>query len=200
MNYERYFQSGELSCNWFDIIDPAEVLRLPTVDIGHPVNLPDRKAVKAAFKQFGEVVNRFDGSRVVFPSASAGKMLYQSGIDIHGIVGAFKMLFESSIRAWNEREVPMNGHKYHFNVRAYRNYVNKFAFEDRDYYIRFTIREIGADSSVHASTISEVAVLEKTEGAGPDSHPKNPEDGHTTPFIDRKIAYFLGVVNGEGLS
>ena len=196
-SFERYFARCDVSRNWFDIVDPSVVGGIATVDIGHPEYLSDRQAIKAAFRAFGEVENRADGSRVVFPAASAGKMLYQSGVDIHGLAAAFKLLFETSVRVWNEREVPMAGHKFHFNVRSYRNYLNKFTDGKTEYYIRFTIREIGKDSAVHASTISEVVVYRKTEGALADSHPKNPEDGHKAPFIDNKIAYYLGAVNGE---
>lgn len=192
---QAYFLQHELSCNWFDVVDPTVVLNLPTVDIGRPHHLEDRRAVKTAFKEFGLVRNSNDGIEVSFPAASAGKMLYQSGVDIHGIAAAFKMLFESSVRAWNEKEVPMEGHKFHFNVGAYRNYVNRFLFEGTEYYIRFTIREIGKDSSVHASTISDVTVYRKTEDAASDSHPENPEDGRKASFIDNKIAFYLNAVN-----
>lgn len=137
--FAEYFTQHELSCNWFDIVDPGVLLRLPPQDIGTPERLADRKAVKDAFKAFGSVRNGNDGTTVVFPAASAGKMLYQSGTDIHGI---------------------------------------------------------GKDSSVHASTISDVAVYRKTEDARPDSHPENPEDEHTASFIDNKIAHYLGAVNG----
>ena len=194
--FARYFADSPLSRNWFDIVDPSEALKLATVDIGKPEYLVDRKAIKSAFKAFGLVVNATDGLSVRFPAASAGKMLYQSGVDIHGIAGAFKSLFESSLRVWNEREVPMEGHKFHFNVGAYRNYLNKFTDGKGEYYIRFTVREIGNDSSVHASTISEVAIYGKDEGAAADSHPKNSEDGHKAPFIDNKIAFYLSYVNG----
>ena len=190
----RYFADGALSCNWFDIVDPNVILSLPAVDIGQPKRLDDRKAIKAAFKDFGLVRNLADGQDVLFPAASAGKMLYQSGVDIRGIAAAFNKLFESSIRAWNEREVPMEGHKFHFNVGAYRNYINRFIFAGTEYFVRFTVREIGNDSSVHASTISEVAVYAKTEDARLDSHPENPEDEHTASFIDHKISYYLNAV------
>ena len=193
----EYFAQHELSKNWFDIVDPSLLLQLMPQDIGRPRRLLDRKAVKETFKAFG-VVRNPDGSAVTFPAASAGKMLYQSGVDIHGIAAAFKMLFESSIRVWNEREVPMEGHKFHFNVAVYRNYANRFKFDGHEYFIRFTIREIGKDSSVHASTISDVAVYRKTEDARPDSHPENPEDEHTASFIDNKIAHYLSAVNGVG--
>ena len=191
-----YFANSPLSRNWFDIVDPSKALKLATVNIGRPEYLADRKAIKEAFKAFGLVVNAADGLAVTFPAASAGKILYQSGVDIHGIAGAFKSLFESSIRVWNEREVPMEGHKFHFNVGAYRNYLNKFTDGRGEYYIRFTVREIGKDSSVHASTISEVAIYGKNEGARTDSHPKNPEDGSKAPFTDNKIALYLSYVNG----
>ena len=192
----RCLADNPLSRSWFDVVDPSVVSGIMTVDIGKPEYLVDRKAIKNAFKAFGLVVNAADGLAVTFPAASAGKMLYQSGVDIHGIAGAFKSLFESSIRVWNEREVPMEGHKFHFNVGAYRNYLNKFTDGKAEYYIRFTVREIGTDSSVHASTISEVAIYGKDEGAAADSHPKNSEDGHKAPFIDNKIAFFLSYVNG----
>ena len=192
----EWFAGNPLSRNWFDIVDPSEALKLATVNIGKPEYLADRKAIKNAFKAFGLVVNAADGLAVTFPAASAGKMLYQSGVDIHGIAGAFKSLFESSIRVWNEKEVPMEGHKFHFNVGAYRNYLNKFTDGKGEYYIRFTVREIGKDSSVHASTISEVAIYGKNEGARTDSHPENPEDGSKAPFTDNKIALYLSYVNG----
>ena len=194
--FARYFADYSLSRNWFEIVNPSEALKLVTVNIGRPEYLADRKAIKEAFKAFGLVVNLADGSAVSFPAASAGKMLYQSGVDIRGIAGAFKSLFESSIRVWNEREVPMEGHKFHFNVGAYRNYLNKFTDGKCEYYIRFTVREIGKDSSVHASTISEVTIYEKNEGARTDSHPENPEDGSKAPFTDNKIALYLSYVNG----
>ena len=54
------------------------------------------------------------------------------------------------------------------------------------------------DSSVHASTISGVAIYEKNEGARTDSHPENPEDGSKAPFTDSKIALYLSYVNGGG--
>ena len=57
---------------------------------------------------------------------------------------------------------------------------------------------IGKDSSVHASTISEVAIYGKNEGARTDSHPENPEDGSKAPFTDNKIALYLSYVNGGG--
>ena len=107
VNMSDYFAQGELSRNWFDIVDPFLLLRLPSQNIGKPERLADRKAVKECFKSFGLVRNQSDGARVTFPAASAGKMLYQSGTDVHGIAAAFKQLFESSIRVWNEREVPM---------------------------------------------------------------------------------------------
>ena len=77
-----------------------------------------------------------------------------------------------------------------------KRYTNRFLFGGSEYFIRFTIREIGKDSSVHASTISDVAVYRKTEDARPDSHPENPEDEHTASFIDNKVAYYLNAVNG----
>jgi len=190
--YDEYFSTNPLSCNWFDIVNPNIILSLPAIELGSPqVTLSDRHAIKAAFKGFGIVTNEADGLRVTFPAASAGKMLYQSGTDIRTIAASFKFLFEKSRRAWDEREVPMPGHKFHFNVSAYRNYICKFRINASEYFIRFTIRKVGQDSSVHASTISEVAIYRKTEGIPADSHLENPEDGHRMPFIDNKIAHYL---------
>ena len=97
----RYFADGALSCNWFDIVDPNVILSLSAVDIGRPKRLDDRKAIKAAFKDFGPVRNLADGKDVIFA---------------------------------------------------------------------------------------------KTEDARLDSHPENPEDEHTAPFIDHKISYYLNAV------
>ena len=73
---------------------------------------------------------------------------------------------------------------------------NWFDIVDPSEALKLATVDIGKDSSVHASTISEVAIYGKDEGAAADSHPKNSEDGHKAPFIDNKIAFYLSYVNG----
>ena len=55
MTVKRYFARSELSANWFDIVDPKVVLSLKPVAIDETKFLPDRQAVKKAFKEFGKV-------------------------------------------------------------------------------------------------------------------------------------------------
>lgn len=187
---------GAETQNWYDVADPDVLRNMAAITLHPNVLLSRKKQIKECFKNFGTVVNMYDGVKATFPAASVGKMLYQSGVDISRVVFSFKRLFESARCVWREHETKMAGHKYHFNVRSYANYVNKFELDGKLYFIRFTLREIGNEFGVHASTVSEVCLYEsKTDGAPADSIPENPDDGQSAPFTTSNLSYSQGDVN-----
>ena len=184
---------------WYDIIDPLKILDMPIVDISNAAYLSDRKEIKLAFHAFGRVVNETDGRTVVFPAASAGKMWFNSGTDIRGIAAEFANLFRRSLRAWSEPNVKIPIADKRRKLEAVHQYLSKFSNAGGEYYVRFTVKEnIGGKSpraEVHASVISSIHVYKKTEGAELSIPIKTQAEG-SAPFVDNKIALFLGAVNG----
>ena len=184
---------------WYDIIDPQKILGMPIVDISNAAYLSDRKEIKLAFHAFGRVVNEADGRMVVFPAASAGKMWFNSGTDIRGIAAEFANLFRRSLRAWSEPNAKIPAADKRRKLEAVHQYLSKFSNAGGEYYVRFTVKEnIGGKSpraEVHASVISSIHVYKKTEGAEL-SIPIKTQAEDSAPFVDNKIALFLGAVNG----
>ena len=193
---ESLSQSGH---EWYDIIDPQKILGMPIVDISNAAYLSDRKEIKLAFHAFGRVVNEADGRMVVFPAASAGKMWFNSGTDIRGIAAEFANLFRRSLRAWSEPNAKIPVADKRRKLEAVHQYLAKFSNAGGEYYVRFTVKEnIGGKSpraEVHASVISSIHVYKKTEGAELSIPIKTQAEG-SAPFVDNKIALFLGAVNG----
>ena len=202
---------NEVTKRWFDVENADVVTSLSPVNVSSFGALPDKKSIANAFKSFGVVTNSRDGRSVRFPANSAGKMVYQKQF-----AAAFGDLFKTSVRAWSEKENPVEGHKPHANVENFHSYVNKFTDGKREFYIRFTVRENRDDGSdvkdnVHAAEISDVSVYEKTEASPLPNNQTGRRDATDTgarPHVDRKIAYFLDGIkhdsskivdeNGEG--
>ena len=140
-----------------------------------------------------------DGRMVVFPAASAGKMWFNSGTDIRGIAAEFANLFRRSLRAWSEPNAKIPAADKRRKLEAVHQYLSKFSNAGGEYYVRFTVKEnIGGKSpraEVHASVISSIHVYKKTEGAEL-SIPIKTQAEDSAPFVDNKIALFLGAVNG----
>ena len=67
------------------------------------------------------------------------------------------------------------GHKRHPEISAYHHYVNRFALEGREYFIRFTVQEMrakqgrAAENLAHSSFVSEVTVYANEKGAAHES-------------------------------
>jgi len=161
--------------------------------------LADKATIKTAFQNFGEVENQFDGRKIVFPNAMAGKIERHKGFDTKRIAAAFDQLFARSVPMISELEELREKHKDHSrSVESFHHYVNQFEHSSERYYIRFTIWQKKAKegeqaiSEAHSSFISKTYAYEK--GAEPDSvrfrviSPGVTED--TTP-IDAKLASWL---------
>ena len=160
----------------------------------------DKAGIKEAFKNFGEVANERDGRKVVFPSASAGKIRRHKGFDSNTIIKHFKSLFKASIPILSEKEEIKEGHKAHGNIESVEHYVNKFSVNGSEYYIRFTVPIIRNDRSagnVHSSAISEVSIYKNGDST---LYPLNTAGSSSPSFIDRKLSDFLNSVKPENVS
>ncbi|MGN0861543.1 MAG: JAB domain-containing protein, partial [Candidatus Spyradosoma sp.] len=168
-----------------------------------------QKEIEEKFVSFGAVKNGFDGRSVVFPKETAGKILRHKGVDTSRVVADFAKLFQESVLLFSEPEIRMEGHKFHPNIKAYHNYVNKIALSEngqmREYYIRFTVREervrdrnrVGKNE-VHSSAISEISLYEKDAASEHDG--QNPGEQTSAPFVDKKLADFFDSVKAENVS
>ena len=177
--------------DWYDISDPRAILAMAAIDISKADKLRDRREMKRVFHAFGVVTNEADGRKVTFPAASVGKMLYMSGIDIHGIAAEFANLYRRSLRAWSEpnRKIPVSDKRR--AIEAVHQYIAKFCNSQGE--------NIGGKSpraEVHASVISRIAIY-KAEGVAL-STPVKTQAEDSTPFTDDKIAYYLSTVNSGG--
>lgn len=160
----------------------------------------DKAGIKEAFKNFGEVANERDDRKVVFPSASAGKIRRHKGFDSNTIIKHFKSLFKASIPILSEKEEIKEGHKAHGNIESVEHYVNKFSVNGSEYYIRFTVPIIRNDRSagnVHSSAISEVSIYKNGDST---LYPLNTAGSSSPSFIDRKLSDFLNSVKPENVS
>ncbi len=183
--------------DWYDITNPAAIDAMPIIDISRADHLRDRREMKRVFHAFGLVRNDADGRLATFPAASVGKMLYMSGVDIHGIAAAFADLYRKSLRAWSEpnRKIPIADKRR--AMEAVHQYIAKFHNAQGDFYVRFTVKEntggTSPRSEVHASVISRIAIY-KAEGAEL-STPVKTQAEDSAPFTDDKISYYLSAVN-----
>lgn len=177
------WEANAVRATWYDIADAKDVLSLAVQDVRGVAPLADKAAIKSAFMKWGEVQNKTDKRKVVFPNASAGRFER-----VGAVSGALNTLFEQSRRAWSE---PDDGR--HNNLAAIHHYVAKAQTDDGDVYVHFTIREDKSQSnSVHAATVSSVDVYKTSAGILPGNNLAT----SSAPFTDDKISYFLGGVKG----
>ncbi len=146
--------------------------------------------------------NANDGRKARFPANVAGRMVYK-----RNYIGAFKKLFETSVKAWSENETQFEGHKAHPNIRAYHQYVNKFTDAAGEHYVRFTVREDnpgkGAQNNIHGAEVTSVEVYEKgNDSTLPEFQTGRSEspDGARTSRQDRKLALFFSDFNPSSVS
>ena len=166
---------------WTDVVDVNAVRSLPSQNITGIKPVADKAALMDLFRSFGEVRNESDGTKVRFPTKSAGKMIFKKNY-----ASAFKSLFESSIHAFTEKETQFDGHKYHPNITSYRHYVNKFSDEEGTHYIRFTVRDDDNGALVHNAEISDIEIYDESDA----TQFGNQTDGKRR-FKDNKLALFF---------
>lgn len=191
--------------DWETLAVINEIRNMPAMPILVHESL-DKAGIKAAFKSFGEVENERDGRKVVFPSATAGKIQRHRGFPTDTIIKNFKEMFRNAIPILSEKEILKNGHKEHNNFTSYEHYLNKFSSNGVEYFIRFTVPVAKNESTnnIHSTAVSDVAIYKK-EGAPYFVSAYNNANGNvsisgsseSSLFIDRKLADFLNSVKPE---
>jgi len=130
--------------------------------------LANKAAIKAAFRNFGEVKNHYDSRKIVFPNAMAGKIERHKGFDTKRVAAAFDQLFAGAVPIISELEELREGHKPHPNLESFHHYVGKFEQSGGHYYIRFTVWQYKAEppqvgiSQAHSSFISKSRLYEES--------------------------------------
>jgi len=146
--------------------------------------LANKAAIKAAFQNFGEVENHYDGRKVVFPNAMAGKIERHKGFDTKRVAAAFDQLFARAVPMISELEELREGHKTHPNLESFHHYVSLFEQAEVCYYIRFTAWQYKTEppqlgiSQAHSSFISEVRAYKESA---------NISSSAWAPVIDRAM-------------
>ncbi|MBR5705479.1 MAG: hypothetical protein IKX21_05880, partial [Deltaproteobacteria bacterium] len=143
-SFKKWFGDWEgayFTRTWHDVENPQIFLDMPAREIGEIKPAANKTEIKKVFREFGDAVNENDKTVVYFPNETAGRMVYKKEY-----VRAFKQLFETSRRAWNEDETKFDGHKERRNIPEYKNYINKFKTSSGEYYVRFTVRQAIQDA------------------------------------------------------
>ena len=212
-NFKKWFGDWETAA----IIQ--EIENMPAKDV-KPHEALDKAGIKDVFRSFGEVKNKRDGRKVVFPTASAGKILRHKGFPTNTIIRNFKELFEDSISAYSTNVEQRENHKMHLNFEKYHNYVSKLKIGNSEFFIRFTVIEEKHNerNAVHSSFVSNIDLYKKEElpkstpgynlgekessskERGSTLYPLNTAGSSSSLFIDDKLADFLNSVKPESVS
>ncbi|HIV09109.1 MAG TPA: hypothetical protein IAC79_03230, partial [Candidatus Spyradenecus faecavium] len=157
--------------------------------------ITDKAHLKETFRRFGVVTNGDDGRKALFPAASAGKFLSNTGERAEFILPLLGDLYRTSRHLFSEDEHAIENHKTHRNYLKYHHYINKVARDGEEYYVRLTVTEQPENrnstrNEVHSGTFSRVAVYNEN-GDLVTALGEEPSGERRPPFIDTKIANWL---------
>jgi hypothetical protein len=176
----------------------TELLNINTVEIplGEPMS---QKAAEDYVRQLSPIRNNKDGRIVKIPVQVIWKILSHRGFDISLIIKNIPDLYRFSVLAWSESEILKEGHKSHPNIKAYHNYINKFKYNENEYFIRFTVTEekvkpgkVGRNL-IHSAAVSRIAI-NKNGDSLQRIRLVDPGEANLSPFIDLKLIHFLDSV------
>ncbi|MDR1190693.1 MAG: hypothetical protein LBK60_03380, partial [Verrucomicrobiales bacterium] len=166
---------------------------------------PSEREVKNLFSTFGEIKNDKDGRQVIFPNRTVGKILRHRGFNVGRIAKDLPVIFRRTIPAWSENYQAKPGHKDHSsNIKAYHNYVGKFADGEATYFIRFTLHEENkhrgdGKNNLHSTFISDVEIYRQKQGADfARVHVSNMGVVKGAPY-DEKLSRWLSSVNPQNI-
>jgi len=197
--------------DWEAVRGVGQLRAVESLNLDDVQPLLDKKAVEEAFRHFGLVENKTDGSKVTFPINTAGKIARHKGFDTKRIAQALDRLFARAVLMVSELEEPRERHKVHIqSIEAYHHYVSPFDLEGRSYYLRFTVHQMQAgrkhpkgtrgSSFVHSSFVSEVSAYEKSANSplsvGVWDNPVLAGD----VALDAKLAQWLAAGKSESLA
>ena len=196
-NYRE--SKDELEANY------KKIKELAPVDISNNKKLTSKQEAEEIISKIGATQNKSDGRIVNFPKTTVGKVITHKGYDYTKVFESLGSLFKNAQKIYSESETKMEGHKYHDNIEAYHNYVNKFSDGEKEYYIRFTSREekigkknlkIDRKDQLHSYAISEIALYEiknADKGNLTGSNPGESDNQH----LDKRLTDFFETVNSN---
>ena len=167
-NFKRWFG------DWEAVRGLTQLFGRQAADMHGVERLGGKKPIEEAFRKF-QPVETSDGRTVTFPVSMAGKIARHRGFDVGLVAGAFDQLLHGAVPMMSQVEQIREGHKRHPEISAYHHYVNRFALEGREYFIRFTVQEMrakqgrAAENLAHSSFVSEVTVYANEKGAAHES-------------------------------
>lgn len=191
-----YYRRFELGRTWYDIVPVEEISSLVPIPVT-PDPTADRRKVKEIFRAMPPVKNLHDGRVVTFPVKVARKLFIGRGPNGLYLAHEFGEIFKVAKRAWSESAASIPGHKNHLNIGAYHHYIGKIVFDNRECYVRFTIREAnagGTRNEAHDAVASDVVVYE-AEGAEL-STPAPAQAENSTPFDIDIVSFSCDAVKG----
>jgi hypothetical protein len=188
--------------DWERLVRIEEIKNISPIAVSN-TGRTSKVEAEEIFRQFGEIKNARDGRLVTFPVNTAGKILRHKGFETGKIVQRFADLFKTSFFAYSEEEAHREGRRPHPNIKAYHNYVNKFEYDGKACYIRFTIHEEtvkrgGGKNNVHSSFISDVTLYNDNGETPNQVRVINPVERSVPPFSDTKLKQLFESVNLSG--
>ena len=182
-----------------------KVLSIKPVSIDGNRNITDQKEAEQIFRDLGKVTNKSDGRNADFAVQSVGKVLRHKGFEYGKVFESVGDLFTNAQKVYSNAEEQKEGHKAHPNVKAYHNYVNKIGLGGKEYYIRFTTRElvskkVKVPDNMHSFSVSEIALYENKKADPINVSGSNPGENSDQPFIDSRLADFFKSVKQNSVS
>jgi hypothetical protein len=176
----------------------TELLNIKVVEIplGEPMS---QKAAEDYVRRLSPICNDKDGRIVEIPVNTIGKIYRHKGYDISRIIGYIPELYKTSIFLWSEPVMSKKGHKWHWNIKEYHHYCNKFFDGIDEYIIRITIFNLKAKAGkkgknfIHSTAISNV-FYKNGDGSLDRVRVIDPGVSNPSPFIDIKLMHFLDSV------
>lgn len=178
---------------------------LKPVSIDSNRNITDQKEAEQIFRDLGEVTNKSDGRKADFAVQTVGKLLRHKGFEYGKVLESAGDLFKNAQKIYSNAEEQKEGHKAHPNVVAYHNYVNKIALNGKEYYIRFTTRELVAKKvklpdNIHSCAVSEIALYENKKASSTNVSGSTPGENSNQPFIDSRLSDFFKSVKQDSVT
>ncbi|MDR1817205.1 MAG: DEAD/DEAH box helicase family protein, partial [Puniceicoccales bacterium] len=181
------------------LLDPVMEVR-PIGIKPQPTRALTKAECKQVFRDFGSVLNAATGRVATFATSSVGKIMRHKGFETARIFPRLSELYRSAIPMFEEPEIFREGHTPHPDVKAYHHFLNRFAFEGRDYFIRFTLREEKSHTGnganyVHSTFVSPASNYEIAGGLPQPAPVIDREEAEMPPAQDSKLSAWLADVN-----
>ena len=124
MSYNSGYNGAEVGAMESRAETVNRIKNLEPVRVTPTESLGVRTAERVA-RSFGAMENQIDNRVVTLPMTTVGKIVGHGGFKVSTILSYLVNLYETSIPAWPEPEIPKAGHKPHNNIEAYHYYITE---------------------------------------------------------------------------